>query len=400
MGSVRNRQMLADSRTQYKALLMDYDWIFSQTENGCLYCLDERQTALLLAAVEMYKWPTRWQSPTDTELDESAILRLVEGIEHELMSEKCSEFRTEFWRQRQQMIAVLNAQRAARYDGSAQSINPNCPATGQDFNYDGGSAGDAALCAACRAYVEHKLYETVNLMRVSAALAAIATGGLTALLGPLGLVLGGTVTLLATVGLLAAEAALADTNAIINVSCDLYNALRGVEVSFTNFWAAVTGLSGNGTNETTIVNILSAPIAQDMPNYLHFLDLLGTAKAQGTEVDECECGCIGPVGLTFPNGTGSEQLSSNKWRLSSVEQTFQGHLYQAVYCAGEANVNCFRISAVEIVSGGYNRYDKVNCAGSIIGGNLVSDDCLSVFDVATALDNNTPFVIDVTLCQC
>lgn len=291
MGSVKNRQMLADNRTQYKALLMDYDWIFSLPENGCLYCLSGQQVALLLASVEMYKWQTRWNSPTDSPINEGEILRLVEGIESELMSPKCDDIRTEFWRIRVAQTDIINQQRHGRYDGTAQSVNSNCPGVGENFDYAGG-AGDAALCAAARVYVCLKLIETYNLMLASLAAAAAATGLLAALTGGLGAIPGGAVVLLAGLALASVEAALADEAAIIDVACDLYQALQGVECSEANFWIAINGLSvGTGTR-ATIVGILQSSLNQNVYNWYHFLEILGQAKVSQDGLDDCPCEAV------------------------------------------------------------------------------------------------------------
>lgn len=75
--------------TQGKVAQTDYDFWLTQSEDTCLYCLSARQIAILLTALPMSEWRTRWFSPTGATPDMDLIRAEVAKIETELMTNHC-----------------------------------------------------------------------------------------------------------------------------------------------------------------------------------------------------------------------------------------------------------------------------------------------------------------------
>lgn len=286
MGNVINQLKAFNTKTRYKAPLLDYDWLFEQSTNGCLYCLDYQEIALLLALVEVQRWKTRWVSPSEQEIDQDTISDLVDRLENDLMTPRCGDNNAE-WLARQNMNDVLNELRRERYTGNPQDIDARCP--DDYFNYSGTETENQALCAAVSAYVALKMVETYGLYAAAAATAALATGLLFWLGGPLLGIAGGIVTAVTGIALNNVQAAINDHEAMENVSCRLYRSLRGVAISEENFYSALDDLFSQSDNEAVIVSVLQA--GEQQPNYLHFLALLGQSKGNSDNgLDTCLCG--------------------------------------------------------------------------------------------------------------
>lgn len=77
-------------RDSYKALLWDYDYLLSKSDDECCYSLSEREVQILLAQVDYIAWKTRYK-PTSTEIDLSTILGWQGKLARKLMSGCCPD---------------------------------------------------------------------------------------------------------------------------------------------------------------------------------------------------------------------------------------------------------------------------------------------------------------------
>ena len=75
--------------TRGKVAQTDYDFWLTQSEDRCLYCLSKRQIAIILTALPMSEWRTRWFSPTLAEPDMDLIQAEIAKLETELMADHC-----------------------------------------------------------------------------------------------------------------------------------------------------------------------------------------------------------------------------------------------------------------------------------------------------------------------
>lgn len=272
-------------RQTYKALLLDYDWIFSLDTSECSVCLTQRQAQAILGMVDYIGWHTRWQSTG--EIDRLLIEELADDLARRIMSGCGNEYSQAGWDAHLQQNNIINQLRQSNYTGTTTSINPNAPTT--NFNGDNSPERNTALCMAVRAYVEVKLLETLNLYRVQLSLAALAAGIAGWLGGPLGALGGGIAVIITGLALAQIESAAADREAIDDVICDLYESMKGTSITEANFQSKINALANGTGNRDTIVQILKNGRMQ-RANYLHFVDLLGEAYVQALAgADDCPC---------------------------------------------------------------------------------------------------------------
>lgn len=188
------------------------------------------------------------------------------------------------------------------YDGTPQSIAPEL---GEDFG--GAGAGDAALCAAIKSYINSLVY--VFGMQ-AAALSGIATVivGIGLALAPL--TLGTSLLGVAVVGAIQASAAL--WNAVVNdpeaqrkVACCMFDALKDQPISQATFQTSCDGCGFGGTYDSNEA-FLAAQIAgvnQLDENWLAFVRALGQSQGGGN-ASECVCDCEDDLILVDYEGWG------------------------------------------------------------------------------------------------
>lgn len=272
------------TRGQWKSVQRDYDYIFSRTEDSCLYCLTNQEVALILASLSDATWLTRWYSVTSQTILSSRINELVSGLEAKLMADICTVVSGKLDKVRTTQADIINGQRDAVYaasSGNPQSIDSRVPNQTSPLAPD--ARGMDALCEAVDAWVRHRLNDEHNLMLALLGVAVADEVLLSTLLGPLGAIIGGAAIIYAGLSIEALEAAMADSAAIKHIACQLYDALIGVNNTQANFTSAIDGLTATGDHETTIVNILKATAGsssylggtQRLSNWLHFEALLG-----------------------------------------------------------------------------------------------------------------------------
>jgi len=72
--------------TKWKADLFDYDAFFATSDEEMCVQLTNRQLSLILAALGVAAWPTRWYSPTDATIDANFLLKETSDMNARLMS--------------------------------------------------------------------------------------------------------------------------------------------------------------------------------------------------------------------------------------------------------------------------------------------------------------------------
>jgi hypothetical protein len=77
-------------KSTYKALLWDYDYLLTKSDDECSYCLSEREVQILLAQIDYIGWKTRYK-PTSTEIDQDTIDAWSGNLARKLMSGCCGE---------------------------------------------------------------------------------------------------------------------------------------------------------------------------------------------------------------------------------------------------------------------------------------------------------------------
>lgn len=223
--------------------------------------------------------------------------------------------------QLENMLKDLKSElRLLSYDGTPASINPDAPTV--TFNQNAYTDTDAtvklrdiALCLAVRRYV----YELLSIVIERGAVAlGIGAPGVLALLaaGPIAFVVGAVAAAIAAYLLQEVIDAAEDQDALDEVVCDLYKALRNRSNSAASMDAAVQSLSDGSGNRAVIVFVLKQ-FSSKQQNYLMMLDGLAagyTAAQAGAENDCCpeDPTCSGyiafegqsmPFGVAYGNWT-------------------------------------------------------------------------------------------------
>lgn len=190
---------------------------------------------------------------------------------------------------------IKSEMRLLSYDGTPASVNPNAPAV--RFDDPTGSSGGTdeygyrltALCLAVRRFV----YETLKTVIERGALAAgVATPGVVLLLtgGPIGFVIGVIAAMTAAYLLAELVTAAENQEALDEVVCDLYRALRGRPTTAAQFEAAINSLA-DGTGDRAVIVFVLKQFSDEIQNYQMLLDGLGhgyTAAKAGAENDCCD----------------------------------------------------------------------------------------------------------------
>lgn len=83
------RRVRYDHTIPFKALILDYDYVFNlPTERAC-FSLNDREIAVIISGLDVFRWKTRWSGEN---VDANEIDALVSGITQQLMavSEECA----------------------------------------------------------------------------------------------------------------------------------------------------------------------------------------------------------------------------------------------------------------------------------------------------------------------
>lgn len=80
-----------DPKATYKALLLDYDWLLSLSDEECSYCLTEREAQIMLSMVEYVGWKTRYIRQLPSTVDQDVINQWAGNLARKLMSGCCGD---------------------------------------------------------------------------------------------------------------------------------------------------------------------------------------------------------------------------------------------------------------------------------------------------------------------
>ena len=172
------------------------------------------------------------------------------------------------------------------YDGTPGSINSQCP--GDFFDGDGSTARQAALCMALGTFVKSYFEQWRRKAEI------VLAGGIVVLwfgaVPVIGWIAVAVIAGLAFVTQVALDAA-RDDDAIEDIICCMYDALRGTAINHANFQTSLDscGFTG-GSNSAILRDILAADLPEEK-NYLSFLDALGNSYPLAQSgVEDCPCG--------------------------------------------------------------------------------------------------------------
>jgi len=78
-------------KSAFKGLLWDYDAVLALSDEECCYSLSEREINILMATIDPIAWLTRWQSPTDTLIEQENLIKWQGNLARKLMSGCCGD---------------------------------------------------------------------------------------------------------------------------------------------------------------------------------------------------------------------------------------------------------------------------------------------------------------------
>lgn len=280
---VSQSKQLTELKRHWKGTLLDYDFLLDcDTVIQKYICLNERERQILLAAIAPLAWKTRYYSDTQ-EID----IDTVEGWHDDLVRTllegcmTCGDIQVQVDVQYQTYILSL----VAIYDGTPSSVNEQCP--DDNFNGDGSSAREMALCMALNAWC--KAYCNAWLRKAALILGLGILGVFLFAIPVLGWVAVAVIGGLAFVSSTYYDA-LEDETAIENVACCWYNELLDTAITKAN-WASTLAACefDDGSNELLIQSVISSELGYDK-QWVSFLDALGNAYpiAQAGAQD-CPC---------------------------------------------------------------------------------------------------------------
>ncbi len=270
-----------------KAFSIDYDYLDQNfTDTDYLWLLSDKERTMLLSLTDYFRWSTRWENLSITN-DE--LQALVSKLDERLMSPvmACVDAKIILSTNNQ----ILINQYINNWDGSdPQSVNPNTPALGENFEDDGSPDRDMALCMAVKTYVESFFDSWIKEAEVVLTGTIISIGLLTGVLG-LGIVPILAIIALASISQIALDAA-KDSDARDAIICCMVDGLTGATITHANFQASLGGCGFTpGTNEAIIRDLIASDLS-DLGNWTVFLNALGDAwiLAQAGVEDCPACG--------------------------------------------------------------------------------------------------------------
>lgn len=299
---VSSSQVLKDLQRQWKAIIMNYDFLKDCDESTeIVICINEREQQMLLALIETAGWATRYYSDTQ-DIDADEVLVWRDNLALKLL-EQCMSCSNVYLMVNQTNVLYVEML-YNRYDGTTTSVNENCPTT--NFDGDGSDERRMALCMGLTAYV--KSYIRAWLQNAMVVLSLGALGLFLFAVPVLGWV---AVVLIGGLAFVTQEYydALSNEDAAEVVICDWLAALEGVAINKANWGAALTALVyDGGTDEYLIWQILSSEISYDK-QWVAFLDAIGNAwPIAESGIQNCPCDdCTTDWTQVFLDGEGGEE---------------------------------------------------------------------------------------------
>jgi len=396
--------VLPNPRTTYKAQLLDYDALLAASDESCSYCLTEREVQMLLAFVDYIAWKTRYINTT-TEIDTDLIRKWSNNLARKLMSGCCDEDLHRFtgdgiWQSSDDGGLTWHDDPASdpRNGGAAAPPLPGAP-------------GTAKQCAAAdnvRGLFEQYRDNLIEIVGATPTILAIIAG----ILAFLGTILGlsGVGTAIGVLFLtMAAEmiqiggtgiSGAITFTALNNFKCLVYcNMNADGELTYEAWQQLLSDIAEtfDGFAETFFYQTVNGM------GYIGVSNAGTIGAATATDCDDCDCG------LDFitvpipgqPDDLGTIMfLGDGVWRWTLGERSFEGHDFSSSAITA-TDGRCFKITAIDTISGGYTRSYRSLCAGGEGYGTFI-DVCVTalVLDRFEATPEIETCVFDIHAEEC
>lgn len=386
----------------YKAQLMDYDYLLAKSEDECCFSLSEREVQIILANIDYIGWKTRY-IPTETDIDQNVIDRWRDNLARKLMSGCCPD-------DDQISRYTANGIYQTSNDGGETWVdNPL-----DDPRNDGvqapplGGTGDATRCAAAdniREQMKAFRQQAIDLLTAGTTVLAI----IAALIGALGIILGlsGVAVGISVMlfGLAAQLLSLTPESVGEQLTDALMNDYRCIvfchaeaDGTFTeDGWQAILA------DVETLFTGFPKSFFYGLTAALGYQGLNNAAAMGSATADDCgDCECLATCGdpelVTI--GTVLEEGIDGFGRRylhiqSEAFSTFQ-NISIGTYGQASPPNTCCHIFGWGLISGSINSSGYTDCAGGVHDpGNPETHDCGHA-TWNTAPGDNTTFVISVT----
>jgi len=280
---VANSQRLMGDKKNWKAALMDYDFLTGLDDvEDLLICITEREQQMLLTLLQPASWATRYYSDTQ-EVIEDTVQSWADNLYTRILGGCMTCSNTYI------MVNQVNALYVEmlynRYDGTPTSVNPECPT--DNFNGNGSTARESALCMGLDAWT--KSYIEAWVKQAALVLGLVAIGGwlfAVPVLGWVAYIIAGGAAFFA----LSYYNALTDEDVVFNVLCCWLDNLYDVAISRANWQAQLEACDfESGSDEYKVWQVLCSEVTTDK-QWCAFLDALGNAYPLAElGVQDCPC---------------------------------------------------------------------------------------------------------------
>lgn len=285
-------------------------------------CINEEWLYVLFNMATRLEWGASWIAGTDHDEAEQQAIRL-QALLRGAMTCDCfitSETKNQIEIIYNQTQKTVNDNRTTTYTNSSQSntsIHVNAPSTSLYFAWNRTTTEKDNLCYVVNYFVQKIAYDCTRKAQALFGGSLIGLTALTYLSGGLGAIVAVPVAIALGATKDEAEEAQASITDQEIIACRLYDQLRNVLATASNFSTAINNITTDNNNQVTIKAMLTANSGQGA--FLYFLELLGTMKdgqTAGLVLDTCDCAdtwlynftfASNLSGWTFPNGanTGS-----------------------------------------------------------------------------------------------
>jgi len=346
----------------YKALLWDYDFLLSRSDDECCYSLSDREVQILLTLVDYVGWRTRYQ-PTDTTIDPETISKWQGNLARELMSGCCGE--NQLTRYTDEGVLEVSNDGGVTW-APAPELDPRV--TGAYFPPMPGEDGDEKKCLAATSSMEYVKQNFIAVLTDGMGYAAIydiliSVVGFLGLLGGVGILVAILVGAIFSAGIVAVQAAF--TAGVWNdFKCILYCRVRS-DGSFSDAgWQGVKAdiaIQFSGVVELVLYNWVNAVGVIGLTNSAR------SGMALTGDCSSCECNttCLSETRIIL--GTMLD-ITPDYIEIETVAATRNGHTAQwFAYGSDTIGEYCCIWCGWETVSGEITSAQLYNCAGTPIG---------------------------------
>jgi hypothetical protein len=363
------------SRIAGQILQVDYDRVLDLSDEECCFSLTQKEIAMILSQTQYFGWSTRWNSVSETEINQDTIDALKSGLERKLMSGCCPDEGKIF-----------------RYlpDGTLQSSSDGGVTWADDPGADPrlsaplapglpGAASSAKRCAAA-----DNIRDQFKLMRDNTI--SLLEGGTTALAIVAGLV--GLIAFILSISVVAttfgvllfglsaallsmtpeAVAAAIDDTALEQFKCLVFCYIdedgRFAPGKFDNLLTDITA-TFSGFPETFFYSITSTMQATGLSNAA----ALGVSTADDCDTcDDCLCPHEDDVAIGTFIEIGDD-VGGHYIKIASAFATWEGT--PANWAVLGNGGMCCTYHSFEVTSGSISSGGLFNCAGDPTGGGAV-----------------------------